>query len=563
MAKIGRNEPCPCGSGIKYKRCHGDVTKDGRIERAFQSAATHMERFKALEHERKVRQGLGKPIISTEVAGHRVVAVGNTIHFGKRWKTFPDFLMDFIKKTLGEEWGTAELQKPENEMHPVLFWHRKTAVLQAAHAGKPGDIFSSPETGAVRSYLELAYNLYLLEHNEELRKVLIGRLKHPDQFLGALSEIRVAGMLIRAGFSVKFHDEADGSKTHCEYDARRTATGKTFSVEVKTRHWGKFPANDDDGRRAVRRNVRKLVRLALAKEAEHERLIFIELAMPDEPTDDGKPLEPWWMQAAVDGVKEAAQSLQKKGKDVPPALVIVGNHAHHFQLDSTKSVVGYALEGIGATEVHGGMKGTVREALRFREKHADLLALWKSIEAHRHIPQTFDGQSHRLAYGDHPPRLLVGNRYSVPGASGAMVEAVLEDAVVLPSEKSVYGIYRTDAGERVVCTNQLTDAEAQAYAEQPDTFFGVIKRQSGINDPLELFDFFFESYGKSPKETLLRLMADRADISSLQALSQRELAEIYCEGAVYAVLASQERSAKRQVVPNQALPKGTDFVEEA
>jgi uncharacterized protein len=21
--KIGRNDPCPCGSGLKYKRCHG------------------------------------------------------------------------------------------------------------------------------------------------------------------------------------------------------------------------------------------------------------------------------------------------------------------------------------------------------------------------------------------------------------------------------------------------------------------------------------------------------------------------------------------------------------
>ncbi|MND09092.1 hypothetical protein D3C83_321700 [compost metagenome] len=23
--KIGRNDPCPCGSGKKYKRCHGMV----------------------------------------------------------------------------------------------------------------------------------------------------------------------------------------------------------------------------------------------------------------------------------------------------------------------------------------------------------------------------------------------------------------------------------------------------------------------------------------------------------------------------------------------------------
>jgi len=25
--KIGRNEPCPCGSGKKYKHCHGKITK--------------------------------------------------------------------------------------------------------------------------------------------------------------------------------------------------------------------------------------------------------------------------------------------------------------------------------------------------------------------------------------------------------------------------------------------------------------------------------------------------------------------------------------------------------
>ncbi len=28
MAKVGRNEPCPCGSGKKYKRCHEGKTDD-------------------------------------------------------------------------------------------------------------------------------------------------------------------------------------------------------------------------------------------------------------------------------------------------------------------------------------------------------------------------------------------------------------------------------------------------------------------------------------------------------------------------------------------------------
>ena len=26
QAKVGRNEPCPCGSGKKYKHCHGALS---------------------------------------------------------------------------------------------------------------------------------------------------------------------------------------------------------------------------------------------------------------------------------------------------------------------------------------------------------------------------------------------------------------------------------------------------------------------------------------------------------------------------------------------------------
>jgi preprotein translocase subunit SecA len=25
MPKVGRNDPCPCGSGKKYKHCHGAI----------------------------------------------------------------------------------------------------------------------------------------------------------------------------------------------------------------------------------------------------------------------------------------------------------------------------------------------------------------------------------------------------------------------------------------------------------------------------------------------------------------------------------------------------------
>ena len=39
MGQIGRNSPCPCGSGKKYKHCHGsldaqEATKATEIDRA-------------------------------------------------------------------------------------------------------------------------------------------------------------------------------------------------------------------------------------------------------------------------------------------------------------------------------------------------------------------------------------------------------------------------------------------------------------------------------------------------------------------------------------------------
>lgn len=29
--KTGRNEPCKCGSSLKFKKCHGDVVKIARV----------------------------------------------------------------------------------------------------------------------------------------------------------------------------------------------------------------------------------------------------------------------------------------------------------------------------------------------------------------------------------------------------------------------------------------------------------------------------------------------------------------------------------------------------
>lgn len=36
--KIGRNQLCPCGLGLKYKDCHGDETKKNVVQRVADEA---------------------------------------------------------------------------------------------------------------------------------------------------------------------------------------------------------------------------------------------------------------------------------------------------------------------------------------------------------------------------------------------------------------------------------------------------------------------------------------------------------------------------------------------
>jgi hypothetical protein len=534
--KLGRNERCPCGSGKKFKRCHGDPVQKDLIAAAVSAADANLPRQLASEKQRAAQQGLGKPIISAEVAGHRLVAVGNKVHTTKGTRTFPDFLVPYVGTVLGAEWLTAELQKEEAEMYAVALWYRKDALHRRKHVVKPGEVFSAPEIGASRALLDLGYNLYLLEHNAELRSRLVARLRNRDQFLGAMSELRFAGMFTRAGFSIAFQNEDDSDTTHCEYDVTRTATGKRFSVEVKTRHWSSFPSEGPEGGRAVTKHVSRLLRDALGKQADHDRIVFIELAMPDTSTHDK---EPWWMQAAVDGVNDAEEQLKRRGIIPPGAIVVITNHPHHLRLDATDSLTGFASHGIGPTEFRSGLHGTLHDAIQFRERHADFLALWKSIRQHRHIPMTFDGSNPHLAFGDHPPRLEISARYQIPGADGTPQIGILEDATVDPVRRNVCGVYRTADGQRVVCTTPMTEAEWRAYEEHPDTFFGVIKHQGSVKDPLELYDFFFGSYGGQSKERLLKLLAEfgSPDVEALAALSRDELAKIYCERLVNATMA--------------------------
>jgi hypothetical protein len=312
MAKIGRNQLCPCNSGKKYKRCHGAY---GGMPTPLPNPpppfATELQ--KAAEHIRRQQQGKGKPIIAFKNADQQIVAVGNTVHWSNKWKTFPDFLTDYMKGKLGVDWLKAEVAKSSADQHPLMQWAHDYGAYQKATIKTPGDVTSAVMTGVVACFLGTAYALYLLDHNVELQERLLDRLKDVGNFQGAYYELFVASTLIRAGFTLTLEDETDTKTKHCEFAAISGKTGKKFWVEAKMRGVsGLLGRTDADGGPDAKPLARLIHHLnaALEKPASDERLIFIDVNTPPKLKAD---VTPDWLEPAMRRLERFEQSENKTG----------------------------------------------------------------------------------------------------------------------------------------------------------------------------------------------------------------------------------------------------------
>jgi hypothetical protein len=200
--KIGRNDPCPCGSGFKFKHCCGAASPAQRRSRtvSFEEIPPEVKRMlislQRREQERIRRFGHVRPPISIDHQGYKIVAVGNKLHYSKSWRTFHDFLFNYIAAVFTAEWGNAELRKPFEERHPVVQWYYHLCDVQRKHMTEPGQVYSAVATGPVMAYTALAYDLYTLDHHALLQKRLVERLKIKDQFQGARYETYVAAAFI-------------------------------------------------------------------------------------------------------------------------------------------------------------------------------------------------------------------------------------------------------------------------------------------------------------------------------------------------------------------------------
>ena len=287
---------------------------DGEGQVAFEQS--HRE-FKARDARREKQQGLGRPIIAAKLnSGHQMVAVGNRVHFSTAWRTFHDFLRDHLFTLLGKEWVAAEMAKSRENRYRILQWFDQATDTARQTGTKNGEIYSAPMTGAIRAFVNLAYNIYLIAHhaegdNDPIVSRYVTRLKstRPDDFAGVLFETYAAAALLKAGFKLVFENERDGSVSHVEFVAAYPKTGKRFSVEVKAREGTLGAAGESEVDDIKRLCVASKLNKALGKKAAHSRVVLIEINVPDVVTS----LEGWPV-AAMEQIRYNEKSDFLSGK---------------------------------------------------------------------------------------------------------------------------------------------------------------------------------------------------------------------------------------------------------
>jgi hypothetical protein len=506
-----------------------------------------LRRQQAKELIRTEQQGLGRPLVTAKFRDYQLVAAGNTVYYSKTWRFPADFLSDYLKGVLGEEWGKDELVKPFIDRHIILQWYDFYCQHQMTYEQRTDGTYVGRLTGIVCCYLGLAYNLFLLKHNVELQDRLLRRLKHQQQFQGAYYELIVANILIRAGFELALEDEADESLKHCEFSAISKRTRKKYWVEAKMRSeaglLGKTLADGAPPGAKPTSRLMEHLRGALSKPAEDERLIFIDLNAPnpDQGTADTEQSEvPRW-------VEPAERQLRSRERDLKPgqqAYVFVTNLAFHRALDEEQkhSVLAY---GLGISDFNKTGHFPIRELWRQEQKHVDAYDIIEAIRSYPKIPATFDGSMPNETAGD---KIEIGGTYAFHDDDADYIVGTVETAMVSEQDwKCIIAIVATD-GRRLIMKRDMTSQQIDNYKAHPDAFFGVVQKVSKkISDPYEFFKWLVNAYRNTPKDQLLKLCQDCEDFAELAQLDREELVLELCERWTASVVTRHGKEAPAAV----------------
>ncbi len=276
--------------------------------------------FHMREKIREESYGSLRPIIHCEFQGMMHVAAYNRMYRGK-WKTFVDFLLDYIKMTFGKEWWSKQAGLPIENRSPVLIWAEKAYLFQKSHSNQPqpDGCYESEPNGPMFTYLSLAYDLFVLEDNHLLQKSLINRMKQSDitNFWGARYEAKVAAILIKSGFNISYEDERDGTNKHPEFIATYRKTGEQIAVEAKKRNRTVVPPNEKE----IRLGIVGLLKSAVSKFNNIPLVVFLELDLP--PIHGNLFQKPWFKELLESHEKAGVRDVD--GKDLCNMIVFTND----------------------------------------------------------------------------------------------------------------------------------------------------------------------------------------------------------------------------------------------
>lgn len=279
--KQGRNSICSCGSGKKYKRCHGQFKGNEELtsypRQLPPEIISQIKEHYSKQLMHKEKYGDVKEIISVEFNGQRVVAIGNKLNYSSEWRVFPDFLNHFLCDELGFEWGKRQLSLNVEDQNPVIHW-RSSMIQSQINSGKNRSGLIGSSDGGSNAWVRLAYDLYLIRQNADLKGKILSRLKENVSFQGARFEVAVAAMMLASGYELTFSLETGPGK-HPEFFAKNKINGLILAVEAKSKHRNGVMGFNGSSKDFTAEffGIRKLLMNALNKETKEPLLVFIEL----------------------------------------------------------------------------------------------------------------------------------------------------------------------------------------------------------------------------------------------------------------------------------------------
>jgi len=333
-----------------------------------------LKQRQAAEQARRQKFGHVRPAVHADYRGYKVVAIGDDVLFSKAWRTFPDFLADYIKRVLDPVWGNAEIAKPFEQRHPIMKLYDGMCRFQQTLQAGPDGLFGFVPNGPTRAYLLLAYDLYTLRHHMALHAAVIKRLKQKDQFQGARHELFAAATCVRAGYELEYEDERDPTRRHPELIATHKATGQRIAVEAKSRHrpgvWGR--PGSPQPTEGMRVGIYGLLKDALDKPVSYPYVIFIDLNLPP---FDGRLLETPWFPEIGNAVADLGN---KAGIQDPFNLVVFSNQPDHHRIDDAPAAGGQIVSMVG------------RNPRRPASHPEAIVAIHEAADKFGTIPNTFE-----------------------------------------------------------------------------------------------------------------------------------------------------------------------------